>query len=78
VAGFLAAIGACNVPESKATRVLHGAGYSDIDIGGHAWFSCGGDDSLSVEFTAKGPSGDRVEGSVCCGFAMKDCTIRSE
>jgi hypothetical protein len=75
---FATMVGACDVPASKAERVLEGAGYTDIAVGGHAWWSCGGDDSLSSEFTATGPSGKPVAGAVCCGFAMKDCTVRSE
>jgi hypothetical protein len=71
-------MGACNVPPEKAKKVLHGAGYTNIHIGGHAWFACSEDDTLSSEFTATGPSGDSVTGSVCCGWALKDCTIRSE
>jgi hypothetical protein len=71
-------VGACDVPKEKTKHILDGAGYTEIKVGGHAWFSCGGDDSLATEFKAIGPSGKKVEGAVCCGFAMKDCTIRSE
>jgi hypothetical protein len=69
--------GACNVPSDKATRVLHGAGYSDVRLLGHAWFACSDDDALSTGFSAEGPSGERVEGAVCCGLMLKDCTIRT-
>jgi hypothetical protein len=71
-------VGACDVPAAKTKHVLEGAGYTKIEVGGHAWFACSGDDSLATEFTAVGPSGKHVSGSVCCGWAMKDCTIRSE
>jgi hypothetical protein len=50
-------MGACNVPDAKAKKVLHGAGYTEINIRGHAWFSCAEDDTLASEFTALGPSG---------------------
>lgn len=71
-------IGACNVPEQRAKHVLEGAGYTEIEVGGHAWLACGSDDSLASEFTAIGPSGTKVSGSVCCGLIAKDCTVRAE
>ena len=67
--------GGCDVDEQTAIEVLQDEGYTDIEIGGHAYFSCGEDDALASEFTAK--RGERVvEGSICCGFWIKDCTVR--
>lgn len=75
---FATVIGACDVSPERATRVLRGAGYSEIVFRGHAWFSCSEDDLLSVKFSALGPNGQRANGAVCCGIMAKDCTIRSE
>ena len=50
LAGMLAG---CTVPTSKAQRVLQGAGYTDIALGGRAWFACSEDDTLSTRFHAK-------------------------
>lgn len=69
-------IAGCTVPNSKARRILEGAGYTDIDLGGYAWFDCSEDDSLASDFTAKGPNGQIVHGAVCCGMLAKNCTIR--
>jgi hypothetical protein len=66
----------CTVPQDKALHVLKGAGYTDINLHGHAWWDCSEDDTFATEFTAKGPTGQRVNGAVCCGFPAKNCTIR--
>ena len=70
-------LGACDVPAPQAKRILSGAGYSEIRLLGHAWFACGRGDTLSTAFSAKGPTGSPVEGAVCCGLFVKDCTIRT-
>lgn len=61
-----------------ATKALRGAGYSDIQITGYSWFSCGKDDTFSTGFKAKGPTGVYVEGAVCSSWFMKNSTIRTE
>lgn len=61
---------------NDAKRALEGAGYTDIELGGYAWFACGQDDSFATEFKATGPTGRRVEGAVCSGFT-KGSTIRT-
>jgi hypothetical protein len=66
----------CTVDSSHAMHVLKGQGYTDIHLGGHAWYDCSEDDSVSVNFTAKGPTGVHVEGALCCGFMAKNCTVR--
>jgi len=71
--GFL--IG-CTVPSDRAMHVLKGAGYTEVNLGDHAWYSCGKDDTLATEFVAKGPNGQRVQGAVCCGVWGKSCTVR--
>jgi hypothetical protein len=62
--------------EDSSRRTLKSAGYKDIQITGHAMFACGQDDTFSTGFTATNPTGQRVTGTVCCGFWSKGCTIR--
>lgn len=61
--------------EDDSRRALESSGYSDIEVGGYAWLSCGKDDSFSTRFTAKNPAGQTVSGAVCCGW-LKSCTVR--
>lgn len=63
--------------EPRASRVLEEAGYTDIQITGYAWFGCSDGDDYRTGFSAKGPTGKRTTGAVCCGV-VKDCTIRTE
>lgn len=67
---------ACTVDGGHARHILESAGYTKINLGGHAWYACSDDDSRSTEFTAIGPTGQRVKGAVCCGLWAKNCTIR--
>lgn len=60
---------------NRATHALHQAGYTDIKIGGYSWFGCSEDDTFKNKFSAKGPTGVPVSGSVCMGF-FKGSTIR--
>ncbi len=63
---------------TDAQRALEGAGYTDIQIGGYAWFLCDGkSDTFATEFTAKGPTGKAVTGAVCSGI-FKGSTIRTD
>ena len=66
----------CTVSDERAAHVLKAAGYTEVELGGYAWLDCSEDDSLKTSFTAKGPSGVRVEGAVCCGMLAKNCTLR--
>lgn len=68
-------VSACTNP-TDAERALRSAGYSDIQIDGYAWFSCGEDDFYHTKFTATNPVGERVSGVVCSGLVFKDATIR--
>lgn len=72
----LAVVAGCTVPADHAKQVLSGAGYTNIRLGGHAWWSCSDDDARSTEFKAKGPTGQSVSGAVCCGLLAKNCTVR--
>jgi hypothetical protein len=71
--GFLVG---CTVPSDRAMHVLNGAGYTEINLGDRAWYGCSQDDSMNRKFVAKGPSGRRVSGVVCCGAWAKSCTVR--
>jgi hypothetical protein len=65
---------ACTAPRS-ATKALVEAGYSDVKITGFRYFSCDKDDWFHTGFSAKGPTGVPVTGTVCAGF-LKGNTIR--
>jgi hypothetical protein len=71
---ILLSLTACSQPD-KAQQVLSKAGYTDIQTGGYGMFSCSDDDTFKTKFTAKGPSGQTVEGVVCSGL-FKGSTIR--
>ncbi len=58
-----------------ARRALEDAGYSDIQVGGYALFSCSDKDTFATKFTAKGPTHKPVSGAVCSGW-FKGKTIR--
>jgi hypothetical protein len=62
----------------NAQRVLENAGYSDVHITGYSFFSCSEDDFQHTGFTAVGPSGKPVNGTVCSGLFLKNSTIRFE
>ena len=63
--------------EEDSYRALVGAGYSNIEFHGHAYFKCGRDDGSCTAFTALGPTGVQVEGAVGCGHGCgKSCTVR--
>jgi hypothetical protein len=65
---------ACVAPE-RAEETLEASGFTDIEVGGHAWFECAEGDSFTNTFTATSPKGTEVSGSVCCGV-LKGCTVR--
>ncbi len=62
--------------EASSYRVLKSAGYSDVQLTGWSPFACSKDDQFETGFRAKGPTGQPVEGTVCCGLVFKACTIR--
>ena len=78
--------------ETRSRKILESSGFTNIELHGHAFFSCSDDDSVTTggsprtdpapsdgntSFTALGPKGNIVSGAVCCGY-LKDCTIRFE
>lgn len=66
----------CSGDADHARTLIESSGFRDVNIGGPSRWSCGGDDTFSNTFTARGGAGRRVEGVVCCGFLTKACTIR--
>lgn len=70
-------LAACSDSE-RATEVLRDEGYSQIETDGYAMFGCSEHDTVHTSFTARGPSGRRVNGVVCCGLTAigKGCTVR--
>ena len=70
-----AALGACDVSLSDATRALSATGITNIQIGGHAWLQCSKHDAYSVTFTGTGANGQPISGAICQGF-FKGITIR--
>lgn len=63
--------------EDGARRALKGAGYTQVELTGHAW-GCSDSDGTCTGFTALGPGGDYVTGAVGCGRLIKSCTIRTD
>jgi hypothetical protein len=59
-----------------AKRILQESGYSSIAITGYRWFTCDKNDYFHTGFSAVGPSGRRVTGTVCKGMVFKSSTIR--
>ena len=55
--------------------VLKDAGYSQITVGGFSWFSGCVGSWYQTSFTAFGPTGRWVEGTVCSGIITKGAQI---
>jgi hypothetical protein len=67
--------------ETRSNSVLQGAGFTNIQFTGYKYFSCDKEEDVHTGFVATGPTGQRTEGTVCCGsygFQSwgKGCTIR--
>lgn len=56
----------------NATKVLSSSGFTN----GYNWFGCSENDFQHTGFRAIGPTGQKVEGTVCSGLFFKDSTIR--
>lgn len=61
--------------DSGSRRALESEGFTEIQLTGYSWLSCGKDDTFATGFTAKNAKGNPVSGTVCCGL-VKGCTIR--
>jgi len=59
-----------------AISVLRAEGFEDITITGYRWYTCSDDDYFHTGFSAVGPSGRPVTGTVCKGFFFKSSTVR--
>ena len=59
----------------KSYRALEGAGYTQIQMNGYAFFGCDEKDLFHDSFTARGATGKPVSGVVCAGW-FKGATIR--
>jgi outer membrane biogenesis lipoprotein LolB len=64
----------CTDPKT-ATQALENAGFTEIQTGGHSWYTCSDSDTFATKFTAKNPNGKVVSGTVCSGW-LKGATIR--
>lgn len=65
---------ACGVNHQAGKRVVESHGFTDVVIGGYAFFSCGKDEFAS-SFTAKDANGNPVSGAICSGW-FKGYTVR--
>lgn len=64
----------CTAPD-QARRVLDESGYSEVQLTGYRWFTCGENDVYHDGFIARGPTGRSVKGTICAGW-FKGATIR--
>lgn len=73
-----APLGGCTDPSIVSQRALSGMGMTDIELR-RDWFggfACSDSDTWSRQFTATGPTGRPVSGSVCGGYVTKGATVR--
>lgn len=72
----LVLLAGCSDPnKGKLIRILEAEGYTNIQLGGYAFFMCGQDDLFATSFTATGPTGQPVSGAICSGVT-KGATVR--
>ncbi len=62
--------------ETNARHALESQGFTDVKMTGYVYGACSDDDDTHTGFTAKNPQGHPVSGVVCCGYFLKNCTIR--
>jgi hypothetical protein len=60
--------------EDGTRTILESAGFSKVEVDGHAWLACGGGVLWATSFSATNPLGDHVSGAVCCR-PMEACTV---
>lgn len=75
IVAIFVSVGGCT-DKNGAIRALTEQGYTNIQITGYSWFSCGQDDAFSTGFTATSQNGSQIEGAVCSGW-LKGYTIRT-
>lgn len=71
---LVALLSACTDPDT-ARHALENYGFTDIQIGGYAFYGCSKGDNFATKFTATNPQGKQVSGIVCSGL-LKGATIR--
>ena len=64
----------CTAPD-RSRDTLVKSGFTDIQVGGYDFWSCGQHDYFSTHFRARNSQGVVVDGTVCCGL-YKSCTVR--
>lgn len=69
-----ASLSSCTAPD-PAVRILQDAGYSGITTGEYGWLACSEYDFFRTRFSAIGPTGRPVTGTVYAGI-FKGSTIR--
>lgn len=69
-------LGNCAEPLPKLQQSLEKQGFTRVQVGDWDPFECGGGDTISRAFSATNSKGDRVRGTICCGFWFKGCTVR--
>lgn len=65
--------------EGGALKTLEDAGFTNVELTGYDWLTCGDSDETCTGFRALNPTGTRwVEGAVGCNLmgCGKGCTIR--
>lgn len=69
-------VGNCAEPDPKLGHSLEKQGFTHVQVGEWDMFECAADDTISRTFSATNSNGDRVRGTICCGFWFKGCTVR--
>lgn len=62
--------------KNDAERALTAQGFTNIEMTGYDFFSCGKDDFYHTGFKATNVKGQTVTGTVCSGLLIKNATIR--
>lgn len=68
---------ACADPDAASRRALGAMGMTDVRTS-RTWFNlgCSKGDDWARDFTATGPNGQLVSGTVCGGWIGKGATVR--
>jgi hypothetical protein len=77
VAGFGSCVYVLRTGPEKARATLEKSGYTDVVVLDQDYLAgCAESDAVNRRFRARNPAGKVVEGRVCCGAFLKDCTVR--
>ena len=67
--------------ENQAISACQTNGFDNCNVTDYSsaasWSGCGNDDQVAYDVTATNSRGNRVGIVVCCGWALKGCTIRT-